>query len=528
MIQFRIARPAAAAFYEASRDGDLSSLRRLSMETEKELLTVPEPVKGKTALMEAAAEGHYHAALWLLREFGADLNAEDFESRAPLHYACEAGRPLIVSLLLREGALVEARNNDGQTPMFDAAVKGRPTTLRLLHRFGANEAATDTDDWTPLHFATDRGHTSSVACLLEMGAPMEAADKDKRRPLHLACDKGHFPCARLLVNAGADVNARTADGETPFLIAAGLNHVEILRLLAHSGADISLADECCSKIETEAHCMNKSDSLFFLPHTDDRMTPLHFAADDGHTSSVACLLEMGAPVEAAEKKRKARPLHLACISGHTPCVDLLLNAGADINARTRSGLTPLHLCSMEGHRAVVLLLLGRGADVDCRDEGGMTPLLRACFEGHVSVARDLVSNGADVNDKERAGMTPLIRASEGGHVETVEFLVRETEADLEGKGDIGGWTALALAAGKGHTQVMKILLAAGAEVDARGSDGGTPLKWACMRRADDYGVNAVWDALESGDPSLREYFMSLCGMEYVLEVSQVEKKRHTH
>ncbi|CAG0907119.1 unnamed protein product, partial [Cyprideis torosa] len=372
------------------------------------------------------------------------------------------------------------------------------------------------DDWTPLHFATDRGHTSSVACLLEMGAPVEAEGKGKWRPLHLACGKvPHFDCARLLFNAGAEVNARTANGMTPFVIAAQWNHVEILRLLAHSGADISLAD-------------------------DDRRTSLHFAAGEGHTSSVACLLEMGAPVEAEEKKWKARPLHLACDRGHTPCVELLLRAGADINARTRHGQTPLHVCSGAGHRAVVLLLLGRGAEVDCRDEMGWTPLIWACEKGHVSAARDLVANGADVNAKDRRGWTPLIRASVGGHVETVEFLVREAKADLEGRDNIMGWTALAHAAMRGHTHVMEILLAAGAEVDARGSYGLTPLQWACMegslegvrllidhgadwKLADDSGVNAVWYALRRGDPSLLLYFMSLCGREYVLEVSQVER-----
>ncbi|CAG0910806.1 unnamed protein product, partial [Cyprideis torosa] len=101
------------------------------------------PLEGKTALMEAAAEGHYPAALWLLREFGADVNAQDFESHTPLHYACLAGRPIIASLLLREGALVEARDNGGRTPLFAASLTGHPITLRLLHRFGANPAATD-------------------------------------------------------------------------------------------------------------------------------------------------------------------------------------------------------------------------------------------------------------------------------------------------------------------------------------------------------------------------------------------------
>ncbi|CAG0907674.1 unnamed protein product, partial [Cyprideis torosa] len=292
-------------------------------------------------------------------------------------------------------------------------------------------------------------------------------------------------------------------------------------------------------MRTKPHCMNKSDSLFFLPHTDDRVTPLHFAADGGHTSSVACLLEMGAPVEAVEKEEKARPLHLACAGGHSPCAELLLRAGADINARTRNGWTPLHVCSRRGHRAVVLLLLGRGAEVDRRDERGTTPLLWACVMGHVSVARDLVAHGADVNAKDRLGWPPLMWASDGGHVETVEFLVREAKADLEGRENISGWTALAHAAVKGHTHVMEILLAAGAQVDARDSYGHTPLQWACMKGslegvrllidhgadwtlADDNGLNAVWYALRRGDLSLWVYFMGLCGIEYLLEVSQVK------
>ncbi|CAG0906265.1 unnamed protein product, partial [Cyprideis torosa] len=270
------------------------------------------------------------------------------------------------------------------------------------------------------------------------------------------------------------------------------------------------------------------------------MTPLHWAVDRRHTSSVACLLEMGAPVEVPDKEWKERPLHRACLRGHTPCVELLLSAGADINARDRNGWTPLHYCTVKGDRAVLLLLLGRSAVVDCRDEYGRTPLLLACQEGHASQVRDLVNHKADVNAKERRGWTPLMWASFAGHEATVEFLVRETNVDLEERENFGGWTALAYAAREDQTQVMRILLDEGAEVDAEDSEGITPLQWACQegslesvkllvehgadwRRTNDFGVNAVWYSLARADLGLSEYFMNLCGREYMLELSEVEK-----
>ncbi|CAG0909431.1 unnamed protein product, partial [Cyprideis torosa] len=95
----------------------------------------------------------------------------------------------------------------------------------------------------------------------------------------------------------------------------------------------------------------------------DDMTPLHFATDRGHTSSVACLLEMGAPVEAAEKEVKARPLHLACAGGHFPCAQLLVNAGADVNAQTANGMTPFLIAALMNHVEILRLLAHSGADI---------------------------------------------------------------------------------------------------------------------------------------------------------------------
>ncbi|CAG0911283.1 unnamed protein product, partial [Cyprideis torosa] len=96
-------------------------------------------------------------------------------------------------------------------------------------------------------------------------------------------------------------------------------------------------------------------------------TPLHFAADRGHTSSVACLLEKGAPVE-AEEKDKARPLHAACGKvPHFDCVRLLLNAGAEVNARTADGSTPFLIAALGNHVEILRLLAHSGADISLAD-----------------------------------------------------------------------------------------------------------------------------------------------------------------
>ncbi|CAG0904062.1 unnamed protein product, partial [Cyprideis torosa] len=392
----------------------------------------------------------------LLLSAGADVNARDRTGWTPLHYCSVEGHRAVVLLLLGRGAEVDRRDEKGMTPLLLACEEGHVSVARDLVAHGADVNAKDRGDMTPLITATGGGHVETVEFLVrETEADLEGRDNITGwTALALAAVKGHTHVMEILLAAGAEVDARDSDGGTPLQRACREGSQEGVRLLIDHGADWTLAN--------------------------DFVTPLHFAADGGHTSSVACLLEMGAAVE-AEEKEKWRPLHVACDKGHTPCVELLLRAGADINARIRDGQTPLHLCSLRGHRAVVLLLLGRGAEVDCREEGGRTPLLLACLKGHVSVARDLVANGADVNAKDRGGLTPLTWASDGGHVETVEFLVREAKADLEGRENIGGMTALAGAAWMGHTHVMKILLAAGAEVDARDPYGRTPLQLACKK-----------------------------------------------
>ncbi|XP_049843130.1 ankyrin repeat domain-containing protein 65-like [Schistocerca gregaria] len=100
-------------------------------------------------------------------------------------------------------------------------------------------------------------------------------------------------------------------------------------------------------------------------------------------------------------------LHYAAMQGHTGMVRCLIGNGAEVDARSDAGHTPLHLAAWKGHAAVVRLLAAASADVDARDQWGRTPLHWAAPYGHTEAAKALLEAGADRDATEDAGNTAL-------------------------------------------------------------------------------------------------------------------------
>jgi len=140
-----------------------------------------------------------------------------------------------------------------------------------------------------------------------------------------------------------------------------------------------------------------------------------------------------------------------------------------------------------GDAARVQALLEDGADVNSRDPSGRTAVTAAVYGGHVAAVRALVEAGADVDllgRTNRFGGTALIPAADRGHVDTVRELLR-TEIDVDHVNDLG-WTALLEAVilgdgGRSHHEVVRLLIAAGADLELGDSEGRTPLTHARER-----------------------------------------------
>ena len=212
-------------------------------------------------------------------------------------------------------------------------------------------------------------------------------------------------------------------------------------------------------------------------------TPLHHAAGFGNLATMKLLLEHGADANAGNK-RKSSPLFWAL---HDEAkVRLLWGHGANVNAKNVDGRTPAYqAASMANAGGVLRLLLDKGADPNAKTLTGMTPLI-AASRNNIEAARLLIERNADVHAKNAAGGTALMAAAQTGRPQSVRMLL-EKGADVNARTKRND-SALADAATAGNEEAVKLLLDRGAIVNVQDIRGYSPLLYAAGSDAVPAGV----------------------------------------
>eukprot|EP01060_Flectonema_neradi_P012141 TRINITY_DN19036_c0_g1_i1.p1 TRINITY_DN19036_c0_g1~~TRINITY_DN19036_c0_g1_i1.p1 ORF type:complete len:565 (+),score=109.12 TRINITY_DN19036_c0_g1_i1:41-1735(+) len=203
-------------------------------------------------------------------------------------------------------------------------------------------------------------------------------------------------------------------------------------------------------------------------------TPIHYAATNGHSSTVELLVTLGADVN--KKAVGSTPLHLAAVNGQTDCCETLIRLGADIHATTTDGHTPLHKASMFGNVEVMTMLLKEGASIDTRAVDGSTPVHTAAKALNAEALRMLHEAGADLNVTNKAGASAIHLVAKKGSAECVFFL-HSVGANIHAL-DEAGSTALHYAARFGFADACQALLFLGVDANAADKAGYTALKYA--------------------------------------------------
>lgn len=182
--------------------------------------------------------------------------------------------------------------------------------------------------------------------------------------------------------------------------------------------------------------------------------------------------------------------------GDTPTAVSLLAAGADLNYRDAAGRTPVMAATHGNQVETVRALIEAGADINIQDNRFDNPFLYAGAEGLLDILRLTIAAGADPKLTNRFGGTALIPAAERGPVTVVAELLNHTDVDVNHVNNLG-WTALleAIILGDGgaeRTEVVRLLIEAGAAVNLPDSHGVTPLAYARQR-----GYTAIIELLEA-------------------------------
>ncbi|MBL7185067.1 MAG: ankyrin repeat domain-containing protein [Phycisphaerae bacterium] len=239
---------------------------------------------------------------------------------------------------------------------------------------------------------------------------------------------------------------------------------------------------------------------------DEKRQPtksLQQAAADGDLEQVKLHISSGADVNAKDQRGRAA-VHRAAYAGHIEVVRLLIEHGADVNVEDKLKRTPLEHAAVASRTKVVKLLIEEGANPNARNEDRATPLHVAASSTDKDTVRLLIDEGADVTLKDAAGKTPLhaaMMSANPGRREIVDIIVAtgkvpstihlaaymgdlakvktfiEEGVAVNEKG-VGAVTALHCAAAGGRKEVAELLLAHGADVNARETDGMTPLQSA--------------------------------------------------
>lgn len=373
--------------------------------------------------------------------------------------------------------------------------------LDLLAR-GADPFAGDGGD-PPLHLAIRLSWTQLIDALLERGIDPDSRDHFGATALMLACQRNDEALVQRLIVWGAQPTCAASDGRTAAGMALVLDHPPLQRWM------------------TWPH--------WRLPRRRLRNEDLVAAARAGDEDAVQRLLELGLHLDATDAQGCSALLR-ACGGGHETLVRQLLAQGADVGIVAHSGATCLSVALTARQLGVVRVLADAGVDTNQRLPGGVTPLMIAAVLGLVDAVEILLDHsadpwaldeqgsnvlhalaqygfgadhgpallacwdllldaGADADAINQRGETPLLlvlgASFDHGAERREELVLAQVERLLRhgvglGGHDRRGFGPLHLAALHGLGTVLRRLLAAGADPNARDSINRRPAEIALM------------------------------------------------
>mmetsp|Transcript_111252 Transcript_111252/g.202321 ORF Transcript_111252/g.202321 Transcript_111252/m.202321 type:complete len:472 (+) Transcript_111252:49-1464(+) len=305
-----------------------------------------------------------------------------------------------------------------------------------------NACALENDDVMPLRAARLRAPVHEQGARAQTPGSLGAFYQEKDRQeldsqdLFDAAMAGDARRTKWALQAHADPNAATEPvGLRALHLCAAQNHVKAARILVEYEADVAAVDNHLG------------------------LSALSMACLGGHPEAVRLLVTSGALLDGPEGDGGAPLLHAARKNFAEVC-EVLVNSGADVNAAFRKSEDPyrisaaLHCRNATGSWRQVLYGISR-VPVDVLFVEGISALHLAAAHGSLRICGCLLEAGARANAVDVLQRSALMLAAEKGHTETVRLLLESSATVCV---DVEAYSAGTLAVRSGHVYVVEVLL----------------------------------------------------------------------
>ena len=393
------------------------------------ILAVAAPAAGEDPRLVAAAAAQDADGVRALLAAGIHPDTPRADGATALLWAAHRDDMHLVDVLLDAGADVNAADDHGVTPLQRAAENASPAMVDRLLSAGADVDAAQASGLTALMIAARTGDARVLRLLLTQGADVDAATRETRSTaLMWAVAESHPGSVRALLAAGADPRASTAAGFTPLLFATRNGDVEMARLLLEAGVDVD--------------------------HTGiDGTHALPYAIIRGHDAFARFLLDRGADPNGAMGGVTALHAAVGRVDTWLAEWNRRHGGGARYSTRGSSAFDPIRALPL------VKVLLARGASPNARIAAS------AMFMSYIGYPRKGAFEPFAVGTGDLQGATPLWVAAYSANAR-----VKDIRA-----GRAGGTGAVEGAASRASAEILRVLLAAGADPRLTTDDGTTPL-----------------------------------------------------
>jgi ankyrin repeat protein len=437
---------------------------------------------------------------------GPEATLQAASSAAVVSDAAKADDLAAVRKLIKEHADVNAAANDGSSALLWAAFHSDAEMTKALLAAGATVDTANHYGVTPLLQASRNGDVEVMRALLDAGADPTRWHPEGETPLMAAARTGRVDAVKLLLSSGSFVNAADPyQEETALMWASAEGHVEVVKTLLAAGADPNLK----AHVSTITERKNAD-------HPSGGFTALMFAARNGHADVVEALIKGGADPKLTNADGATATV-VAIVNDRFDLAKEMFDLGADPNdgslywavdmhdattdmrAHDGSRLQPTHSNNLTA-LALVKALLDLGADVNkpfvgalhsttlcCGASVNSSPFYRAATAADVEVLKLMLAKGAQIEwspseikpkdgkpaapgrPNPNLGKTPIMAALKGGLGASFAAgpgFDRMIAPPFREPGN------------RDPLEALNLLLAAGANPNAKAADGSTPLHQA--------------------------------------------------